>query len=235
MSKSNDIIVIDVETGGFNPRKNPITQIAAKGFRSDTFEEIFSFSCYIKPYNNLEIEESALNATGVNITDVLNGLKINDAISELQSNFKKIKDMGSNIKKPILLGHNIGFDIGFLNYAFDSVSENMSKNLDGFNIPFHKGGKGKDSSENYKEYFIPYFFDTLRIARIMWSNDPTVNKFDLTTCCRKAQLEEFDAHDAMNDVIATKDLFLFFLNKMRNGYSVELNKEQYRFREFFQF
>lgn len=218
----NNIICIDFETGGLDPRKNPVTQVALKGFLSTDFSDVCEYTSYVQPYDNLSIEEAALKATGISFSDISKGIDIKDCMKNIVENFDKVKQLSGRNYKPILLGHNIQFDLGFLLYAADKTKTDLSKVLDG--------------KIDHRGNFCPTYIDTLYLSRLMWTNDTSMSKFNLSACCRKAQLEEFDAHSAMNDVIATKDLFIFLLNSMRNLNS-ENNEEQKetKFRNFFQY
>lgn len=218
--KINHLIVLDFETGGLSPKKNPITQIAMKGVRGDTFEDINEYSAFVKPYDNLDLEEAALKATGIDYVKIMSGVELKQMMKEFVDKIDQVKQISSRTHKPILIGHNIGFDMGFLSYACDKTKTDLSKFLDG--------------KDDYKGNFNPTYIDTLYLSRLMWANDPTITKFNLTSCCRKAELEEFDAHNALNDINATKDLFYFLINKMRSGTNDNKQKEV-KFRDFFQF
>lgn len=220
MNNVNHFICLDFETGGLSPKKNPITQIALKGFSAHDFSEICEYTCYVKPYDNLALEEAALKATGIMYLDIMNGVDISECMKNFVTEVEKVKQMSSRTHKPILIGHNIGFDIGFLLYAAEKTKTDLSKYLDG--------------KIDHKGNFYPSYMDTLLMCRTLWANDTTISKFNLTSCCRKAQLEEFDAHSAMNDVIATKELFLYLLKRMRSFNSEDEQKET-RFRDVFQY
>lgn len=223
MSNTNHFICLDFETGGLKPKKNPITQVALKGFSCNDFSEICEFETYVKPYDDLELDEAALKATGITYSDIMNGMDIKLAMTNIVEQIEKVKAISSRTHKPILVGHNVKFDIGFLLYAADKTKTDLSKYLDG--------------ETDHKNNFYPTYIDTLYLSRILWANDPNMSKFNLTACCRKAQIEEFDAHSAMNDVIATKELLIYLLNRMRNSNSENIEQKEARFRDnfFFQY
>ena len=55
MKKAN-YIIFDCETGGLDPIKNPITQIALLTIDSESLKELNRWETYVKPYDDLVIE-----------------------------------------------------------------------------------------------------------------------------------------------------------------------------------
>lgn len=67
MIKSN-YIVHDCETGGLDENLNPITQYAAIVLDYKTLKEVDRWETFVKPYNNLVIEQEALDRTMVSMS-----------------------------------------------------------------------------------------------------------------------------------------------------------------------
>ena len=221
MENTGNIIVIDCETGGLLCRKNPITQIALQSFRLDTLEVISRYDSFIQPYNNLLLEDAAMKYTGITLGQLENGKLIQKVVEDLSIEFTKANTANSYTKKPILVGHNIPFDIGFICYAFNYCKVDISKYLD-----------CKEDAWGNKQ---PVYQDTMWLSRNKWANDPKMTKFNLGACCEKAGIELTDAHAAQNDVTATKSLFIYHLNHLRSGVSTTQESEESRFRLKFQF
>lgn len=225
----NSVICIDVETGGLDCSENPMTQIAFQAFELENNKPIIEYSSYIKPYkgfNNKELkyDQKALDYTGINLELLqIKGKDIKVVVNELCDAFSKANTANSHMKKPILLGHNIGFDVGFIQYAF------LLHKLD--------IGKYLDSNKNYLGQETPKYFDTLLEAKQKWGNDAKMTKFNLAACCQKAGIELVDAHDAFNDVKATKLLFQYFTSSIRSiGGSIANEKNEHTSpRKHFQF
>lgn len=202
MHKIQSVICIDCETGGLSPTKNPITQIALVSFSLADGKEISRYQTYIEPYGDLEYKDEAMQYTGITYSQLLNeGRPIKTVVSELIQEFQKANIAKTHTKKPALMGHNIIFDIGFISYAFKYCKADISKVLD-------------CKEDGYGNY-IPSHYDTMWLARMKYGHDESMVKYNLTACCDRVGVSLTDAHDAMNDVLATKDLFLSFMKDLR--------------------
>jgi DNA polymerase III epsilon subunit-like protein len=222
MSLVNSIIVIDFETGGLKPKNNPIVEVAFQAFDLDSLKPLIEYSTFVQPYNNLVIEPQALAANGISMQQIATGIPIKQMVNELAIKFKEANSSGNARKKPILVGHNIGFDIGFLCYAFDLCKVDIGKYL--------------DCNEDAWGNQIPKSFDTLLLAKQLWGPDPNMAKYNLGACCAQAGVELSDAHRAMNDVRGTKELFFYLTNKLRAASDGSVTKtEHQRLRNNFHF
>jgi len=125
-------------------------------------------------------------------------------------------------QKPILAGHNwTDFDNDFLIAIFQHCKKDLSKLLTG--------------RTDYFGNFQPACIDTLHLSRLKWQDDETMNDFKLGTVIEKSGLELPDAHRAMNDVVANKDLLVAFVNDLRVDNSGMGLSRKLRVREHFQF
>lgn len=93
--------VMDLETTGLNPSKNSITEITAIQFKNG--QELDKFSTLVKPTEAIPEEVEAI--TGISNEMVANSPALVMALSDLCS------FVGPS---PIIVGHNISFDIRFL-------------------------------------------------------------------------------------------------------------------------
>ncbi|MBX2861370.1 MAG: 3'-5' exonuclease [Vampirovibrio sp.] len=93
--------VMDLETTGLNPKKNAITEICAIKYQNGV--ELEKLVTFVKP--NEEIPPEIQDITGITDEMVQNAPPLVMALSDL-GNF-----VGPN---PLVVGHNIGFDIGFI-------------------------------------------------------------------------------------------------------------------------
>lgn len=93
--------VIDLETTGLNARKNAITEIAAICFKNGV--EISKYTTLVKPTESIPDEVEQI--TGINNEMVKNAPAAVMALSEMA---------GAVGATPIIVGHNVSFDIGFL-------------------------------------------------------------------------------------------------------------------------
>ena len=215
MIKSN-YIVFDCETGGLDETKNPITQYAAVILDGKTLKEIDRFETFIKPYGDLVIEKQAIEHTMVTMSDVNSGMKLKDFIAVVTAWWEghrtktKVKEMG----RLIPVGHNVTFDLRFINYALAL--------------------EGKSTTE---EWMYPNLIDTFSLGKMTWGLTGE-EKLNLGACCERAKIRLTDAHGAMNDVEATAELFRWCVKKLRAKRGDSKDEEtggRARGQEFFEF
>lgn len=219
----NPIICLDFETGGLKPTKNPALEIAYEAFELDSYKTILEFESFIEPYNDLDIDQKALDVNGITYAQIATGRPVKEIVKKLEEDFKNAHTNGNFRMKPILLGHNFGFDVGFLCYIFNLCKADL--------------GKYFDCNDDAFGNSIPKFIDTQVLAKQKWANDPKMTKYNLSACCQKAGIEIIDAHRAKNDVKATKELFFYLTNGLRSGSTIatQENTKHTRLRNYFKF
>ncbi|MBY0403339.1 MAG: 3'-5' exonuclease [Cyanobacteria bacterium] len=99
--------VIDCETTGLSAKKNSLTEVTAIQYQNG--EEIGKYSTLIQPLDTISPEVEAL--TGISNEMVSNAPPLVTVLSELCS------FVGS---APIIVGHNVGFDIRFITEKLQS-------------------------------------------------------------------------------------------------------------------
>ena len=126
-------VVVDLETGGFDPKTNAILEIAAtlivKNEGTQLLDVGKTYRYHIEPYEGLVVEQESLDFTKINLNHPLrNAIAEKDALEEL---FKIINTerTANGCSRAILIGHNAHFDHSFLTEA---ISRNNLKKS-----PFH--------------------------------------------------------------------------------------------------
>jgi DNA polymerase III alpha subunit (gram-positive type) len=218
MEADNNYIVLDVETGGLDETKYQITQLAFKVLDGFSFKEILKFETFIKPYASLLIDKEVLKKTTVKMTDVMNnGVDSKLLVKNLCQTFKNAKTKKKGDRAlPVLVGHNVKFDIKFMKFLFKSEGQDLF------------------------EYISEDYFCTNRMSYLAWKNQlksDDVQSLKLGVCCERAGIKLIDAHGAMADVNATTDLFKYFCNKISaSGVEKEVEEEiSNKTRKFYQF
>src|ERR1700691_4109103 len=113
-------VVIDVETGGFNPQTDALLEIAAVliEMRSDgTVTRGDTFRYHVTPFPGANLEPASLAVTGIDPHHPLRpAIPEEDA---LQRVFREVRTAVRNAEctRAILVGHNASFDLNFLNAA----------------------------------------------------------------------------------------------------------------------
>lgn len=224
--------VLDTETGGLDANTCAITQLSCQMVRLDTYEIIGVFDEYIKPYpkgdfyipvnktlrkkreiekeenSYFEYNQQALRVTGLSI-DLLNksGKDINEVANDFLAFVKKCTIGTSKAYRPILVGHNIQFDLNFLFHLFIYTGK-MKEFSDTFS-----------GTEDIFGNFHPQMVDTMTLSRMAYADDPGTTSYKLGSMTEKMGIELVDAHSSMADVEATNGLFTIFCNRMKCGAS----------------
>jgi ribonuclease T len=181
-------VVVDIETAGFNARRDALLEIAAVTLTMDTRGYISrqeTFACHIEPFPGANLDEESLAFTGI---DPYNPFRMAKPEREaLETVFKpirrSIKDSGCN--RAVLVGHNASFDLSFLNAAVNRTG--IKRN------PFHPFST----------------FDTVSLAALAYGQ---------TVLARAVQAAGFEwnsekAHSAIYDAEQTADLFCIIINR----------------------
>lgn len=185
-------VVVDLETGGFNPERDAILEIAAVTLTMDPLGNLMrdaTYAFHIHPFEGANVEQSALDFTGIRLDDPL---RRQVAISESEALGEIFRPVRKSIKahactRAVLVGHNSAFDHGFLNAAVARAG--IKRN------PFHPFSS----------------FDTASLGGLIYGQ--TV----LARACRAAGIE-FDnqaAHSARYDTERTADLFCAMVNRYK--------------------
>jgi ribonuclease T len=181
-------VVIDIETAGFNPKKNPLLEIAAVIVELDEQNELViteRYACNIIPFKNAELDAAALKFNGI---DPYHPFRM--AVDEKEALEKLFTPIKAAVKRnlcsrAILVGHNPAFDISFLNAAIQRCQITRS--------PFHPFSS----------------FDTATLGGLIYQQ--TV----LAKIAQAAGIEwdSNQAHSALYDTEKTAELFCMMINR----------------------
>jgi DNA polymerase-3 subunit epsilon len=178
------ILWIDIESTGLDPVKNDIWQLAyiieidRKIEHEDTYR--------IRPYNIENYSLDALKAARITPED-LEALDYNiaDVVFDLKEIWGKYIDKYDKNDKFVMAGYNVSFDHDFL-YEM-----------------FHKAG---DRYGLGSWVFWPTRDVKTYVADVAIVNGIRFPNFKLATVCERFGIK-FDAHDALEDIRATKKLY----------------------------
>lgn len=116
IERLSDFVAFDVETTGLHGAHDEIIQLTAIRFQE--WEPVEIFSTFVNPKKAIPEEASRVN----NITD--------DMVASAPPIEAVIKDFDAFIGKSNLLGHNILFDLKFLDYAGSEYYQTKRKYYD---------------------------------------------------------------------------------------------------------
>ena len=184
-------VVIDIETAGFNAKKNALLEIAAVIVELNSDCELHiteHYTTHVIPFKNSELDEAALKFNGI---DPYHPFRM--AIDEkdaLEMIFKPIRAAikRNNCTKAILVGHNPAFDIAFLNAAVHRTQ--MKRN------PFHPFSTFDTATLGGLAYQQTVLAKVAQAAGMEWDNEK--------------------AHSALYDAEKTAELFCKIVNRWKH-------------------
>ncbi|MFZ5697290.1 MAG: ribonuclease T [Pseudomonadota bacterium] len=183
-------VIVDVETGGFDSRRDALLEIAAVTLLMDENGLLVPepvIACAVQPFPGANLEPSSLAFTGINPDDpARNAIREADALALVFTQVRqRVRD--AHCKRAILVGHNAFFDLGFLRAAVARCAIKRD--------PFH-----------------PFScFDTVSLAGLAYGQ--TV----LSRACAVAGIafDEESAHSAAYDAERTAELFCAIVNRWK--------------------
>ena len=180
----NKIIFIDTETGGVNPEKAALIQLS--GIIRIDKKDIEKFNFYIKPFENSEVNEKALEVQGRTLEELKTEKYVEEkeVYKQFVNLLDKYVDKYDKKDKFIVAGYNVRFDVDMLKAFFQRHGNNFLFSY-------------LDSSMLDPLYSIRL----LQVAGIL----PVLENNKLETWCKHFGIE-LKAHDSLEDVKATKKI-----------------------------
>jgi putative exonuclease len=180
----NKIIFIDTETGGVNPEKAALIQLS--GIIRIDKKDVEKFNFYIKPFENSEVTEKALEVQGRTLEELKTEKYIEEkeVYKQFVNLLDKYIDKYDRTDKFVVAGYNVRFDVDILKAFFQRHGNNFLFSY-------------LDSSMLDPLYSIRL----LQIAEVL----PVLENNKLETWCKHFGIE-LKAHDSLEDIEATKKL-----------------------------
>lgn len=181
-------VVVDVETGGFDPERDALLEIAAVLLeqRADgLLQRAQTISTHVQPFPGANIEPRALEVNGIDPDHPFRAALPERAALDLV--FKPIRKAmkSEGCQRAVLVGHNAAFDLAFLNAAVRRTGHKR--------CPFHPFST----------------LDTVTLSALA---------FGQTVLARAAQAaglpwDHGSAHSAVYDAERTADVFCWVFNR----------------------
>ncbi|MCW8956062.1 MAG: ribonuclease T [Gammaproteobacteria bacterium] len=183
-------VVIDVETGGFNAKKDALLEVAAVTLKLDengilSIDE--QISRHLLPFEGSNMDPKSMEVNGIDPYHPFRmAVPEKDGLAEI---FRHIRSSLKNngCKRAIMVGHNTTMDLSFINAAAERCKLNRN--------PFHPFST----------------FDTVSLAGLAYGQ---------TVLSRAVQAAGIDwdnehAHSAAYDALKTAELFNIIVNRWR--------------------
>jgi DNA polymerase-3 subunit epsilon len=168
--RKHKFVFVDIETTGLNLLANEIIEIGCV-FTTESLEVIEEFEVKIKPEHIENADPVALKVNHYDEGDWKDAQNLKEAM----------KIFSEKVKDCIMVGHNVAFDAGFLEYAFNKTKLANT-------MHYHK-------------------LDTVSIAWAKMHNDPKLEHFSLRELCLLFDIKNERAHTALSDARATYELY----------------------------
>ena len=176
------ILWLDIETTGLNPEKHGVIQIA--GIIEIDGKVVEEFDLHCQPFLDDQIDYGAIVKTGTDLLGLGSSMEAWAAFKKLLAIFDMKINKFEKTDKFIPAGYNVKFDIEFLDSFFR-----------------------KNNNLYMRSYIGQPVIDVMSFAHYLAGFgriDP--ESFKLADVCSYVGLEVSDAHDAMADITATRNL-----------------------------
>jgi ribonuclease T len=183
-------VIVDIETAGFNPKKNALLEIAAVIVELDEAGNLGvteRYYTHVIPFKNSELDEAALKFNGIDPHHPFRmAVEEHDALELI---FKPIRHAmkRNQCTRAILVGHNPAFDIAFLNAAITRTQIKRS--------PFHPFSTFDTATLGGLAYQQTVLAKIAQTAGLEWDNEK--------------------AHSALYDAEKTAELFCLIVNRWK--------------------
>ena len=181
-------VVVDVETGGFNPKTDALLEVAAVLLDIDSdgcWHRVQTHACHVQAFPGANLEPAALEFNRIDPDHPLRfALPERDALKTLLDPVRQaVKANGCT--RAVLVGHNPSFDLSFINAAVERTK--FKRN------PFHPFSTFDTATLGGLAYGQTVLSRAVEAAGIEWDGR--------------------DAHSAIYDAEKTADLFCTVVNR----------------------
>jgi len=185
-------VVVDVETGGFDEKKDALLEVAAATLKIDDngIIEIDEQICrHIIPFSGANMDPKSMEVNGIDPYHpfrmaVEEPVALGEIFKFIRSSLKK-----NQCKRAIMVGHNTTLDLNFINAAAERCKINRN--------PFHPFSTFDTVSLAGLAYGQTVLARAVQAAGIDWDND--------------------QAHSASYDTLKTAELYCNIVNKWRKS------------------
>jgi DNA polymerase III epsilon subunit family exonuclease len=168
--RKHNFAFIDIETTGLSLIKHEIIEIGCV-LTTPALEIIGEFELKIKPERIEDADSTSLKINKYDPEKWASALSLGEAM----------KIVSKKTENYIMVGHNVAFDSGFLEYAFNKTNT-------GNNMHYHK-------------------LDTISVAFAKLRDEKDVEHYSLRELCLRFGIENAQAHNALSDARATFELY----------------------------
>ena len=168
--REHNFAFVDIETTGLNMLEHEVIEIGCV-LTTPELKVIEEFNLKIKPEHIENADPVSLKVNQFKERDWQNALELKPTLEIFLG----------KVKGAIMIGHNVSFDAGFLENAFNRL--------------------GLANTMHYHR------LDTVSIAWAKLHHDPTLEHFSLHEMCQKFGIENKNPHTGLGDARAAYELY----------------------------
>ncbi len=168
--KKHNFAFVDIETTGLNLLKHEIIEIGCV-LTTPELEIIEEFELKIKPERIFDADPVALKVNHYNEAAWESAYDLEEAI----------KIFLNKVTGCIMVGHNVAFDAGFLEYTFNKLQTENT-------LHYHK-------------------LDTISLSWAKLHREPDLERLSLHEMCARFNIENKNPHTGLGDARATFELY----------------------------
>lgn len=182
--KDQKLFFYDTETTGTNAKLHSMVQLAGiVEINGNVVEEI---DLRFKPHEGREITEEALEVTQKTVEDLMAYPDARLGLAELKAILGKYVNKFDKNDKFVPVGYNIGFDTDFLIESFRAIEDKYGIGSYLFHAPI-----------DIRSY----------VGEMIARRKFRARNYKLGTVCYYREVELCNAHDALADIRATRELY----------------------------
>ena len=187
------IVVLDCETTSLNKDAGDIIQLAAITIDSIRLEIVpgSEFNGLMKPLSPEHISDEALAVNKRTREEIEKFAHPKIVFDEFAQYMKALNPKKSPWTAPIVCGHNVNFDLGFIN------------------VLCQKYGYW-DDKRNQQNLFNQFSIDTMQLGFAWFENNNDIKNMKLDTWREYLGMSKENAHEALQDVKDTASILIRF-------------------------
>jgi len=194
------LVFIDVETTGTDPERHGLTQVSGCIQIDDEVKESFDF--YLRPFPQDQIEDAALEVTGIDRRQLLPP-DHPDHLAVPGQEFADPREIYARLQ--VMLGKYVN------QYDKTDKFQFVGYNAHSFDMPFMRKFWEKNGDRYFGSWFWYPCLDVMLVwAQILQTARPELVNFKLATVARHCGIEVDDTrlHDSQYDIDLTRQLWL---------------------------
>ncbi|MFZ1224331.1 MAG: ribonuclease T [Dokdonella sp.] len=184
-------VVVDVETGGFDCERDALLEIAVVVIGMDAQGFVFPHapvSTHVEPFPGANLDPRALEITGIDVDHPFRNAREERAALDHVFAPVRVALRAADCQRAILVGHNAGFDLSFLNAAVRRTGHKRN--------PFHPFSN----------------FDTVTLAGLAYGQTVLAR----AVAASGVSWDANEAHSAVYDTERTAELFCKIVNRWKH-------------------